>query len=258
MADAAPCAFEAIDNFRDFGGFSGRFGMVRMGRLFRSAHLARASAADLAVLSGLNLAAVIDLRRPTEREGAPNRLPDGFGGLALASDDGDRAQAPHIEFMLQGDLSDAAVERYLVGYYEQAPFEPRHRDLFARAFAVLARPGAAILVHCTAGKDRTGLLAALIRRALGAHDDDVLQDYLATNAATLTPARIVRAHKELLALTGFEPSLATIDGFLGVASRHLQAAFAAIDRRGGGLEPYLASLGVDSAAAERLRRNLIG
>ncbi len=164
MRTALVHTFEGIDNFRDFGGFAGRFGRVRPGRLFRSAHLAKASQADLRTLQTLGLAAVADLRRFTERERAPNRLPDGFSGLLIANDAGDRAEAPHIEFLRQGDLSDAAVERYLLAYYRQAPFEARHRDLFARVFAALGRLDGALLVHCTAGKDRTGLLAALVQR----------------------------------------------------------------------------------------------
>jgi protein tyrosine/serine phosphatase len=249
--------FGTIDNFRDFGGFAGRYGRVQGGRLFRSAHLAAASDTDLQLLAGLGLSAVADLRRPAEREKAPNRLPQGFRGQVIRNDGDDRAEAPHIEFLRQGDLGDAAVERFLVGYYREAPFEPRHRDLFARTFAALAEPDAVLLVHCTAGKDRTGLFAALAQKALGAHEDDVIQDYLATNAAMMTPPKLARARTELIALTGADPSQVVLKGFLGVDSRHLQAAFAEIDQRSGGLEPFLFELGLDRPSLDRLRRNLI-
>jgi protein tyrosine/serine phosphatase len=248
---------EGVDNFRDFGGQLGRFGRVRAGRLFRSAHWARATSGDLGRLASLDLVAVTDLRRPTERQRAPNRLPQGFRGRVIANDDGDRAEAPHVAFLRQGDLSDAAVERFLLDYYRQSPFEARHLDLFARTFQVLAQSDGAVLVHCTAGKDRTGLLAALVQRAAGVHRDDVLADYLATNAAMMTADRVEAARRDLMALTGAEPSPIMITGFLGVETRHLEAAFASIETRAGGLDAYLAALGVGPKAIDSVRARLI-
>ncbi len=85
-----------------------------------------------------------------------------------------------------------------------------------------------------------------------------MSDYLATDAAMLTPARIETARRELAAVTGGEPSQAMLTGFLGVEGRHLRAAFAEIDARASGLEPYLAQLGVGAAELERLRVRLVG
>jgi protein-tyrosine phosphatase len=256
MRTVEPLALAGIDNARDFGGFAGRYGVARTGRLLRSGHTARATGSDLGRLTQLGLSAVIDLRRPAERARDIARLPDGFAGPVIASDDGDRAEAPHIEFLGQGDLSDAAVERYLDGYYDRAPFEPHHLDLFIRAFAWLRETNGAVLIHCTAGKDRTGILAALVQRALGAAEDDVMDDYLRTNAVSLTPERVARAEVELRALTGKAPSRLILEGFLGVQPRRLHTTFAAIDREGG-LDAYLALLGLDGPGLERLRARLL-
>lgn len=248
-------ALHGVDNARDFGGFAGRYGRVASGRLLRSAHTARATTDDLRRLADLGLSTVVDLRRPTERAREAARLPDRFSGAVIMSDDGDRAEGPHVEFLRQGDLGDAAVERFLDGYYRRAPFEPRHLELFARAFSRLCEADGAMLIHCTAGKDRTGILAALIQHALGADEDDIMDDYLQTNAACLTPARVARAEAELAALTGRPASAAMIEGFLGVQPRRIQAAFAAIGRQGG-LSSYLARLGLDPPRLERLRARL--
>jgi protein-tyrosine phosphatase len=247
---------QGIDNARDFGGFTGRYGPAKTGRLLRSGHTAHATADDLRRLAGLGLSAVVDLRRPTERARDAARLPGGFAGPVIASDDGDRTEAPHIEFLRQGDLSDAAVERYLDNYYDHAPFDPRHLDLFTRAFAHLGQADGAVLIHCTAGKDRTGILAALVQRALGAAEDDVMDDYLRTNAVSLTPPRVARAEAELRALTGVDASRAMVEGFLGVQPQRLHTAFAAIDRQGG-LDAYLARLGLGAPGLERLRARLL-
>jgi protein-tyrosine phosphatase len=198
---------------------------------------------------------VVDLRRPTERGQQPSRWTT-FPGRLIASDEGDRAEGPHVEFLRQGDLSDAGVERYLSTYYREAPFEPRHRRLFSEAFAALADADGAILIHCTAGKDRTGLLAALILRALEVQGEDVLEDYLATNQVMLTPQRRARVRAALTSMIGQEPGEAILLGFMGVSARHLDMALAAIAAEGG-LAAYLSGLGVDADRLERIRSRLI-
>lgn len=248
--------FQGVANFRDFGGFSGRFGAVSTGLLLRSGHLAAATDPDLETLGGLALAAIVDLRRPSERAQAPNRFPPGFAGEVVACDAGDRRDSPHIEFLRQGDLSDDAVERYLIGYYREAFFEPRHREMFARSLALIPSLAGPMLVHCTAGKDRTGLLAALIQRVLGAHPDDVLADYLATNAQ-VSPERLAEGRRALAGLIGQDPSEAVLRGYLGVEARHLDAAFQELDRVCGGLDAYLQGLGVDAEAQDRVRRRMV-
>lgn len=248
MTSDRTIALAGVENFRDCG--------VVSGRLYRSGHLGNATAADLAALGRLDFAGIVDLRRLSERRQTPNRLPKGFAGQVVVCDDGDRRESPHIEFLRQGDLSDASVEAYLIGYYREALFEPRHRDLFARAFILIATAGGPVLVHCTAGKDRTGLLAALIQRLLGAGPAEVMKEYLATNAL-ITPQRLSVARASLAGLTGQTASEAMLKGYLGVDQRFLEAAFAEMDRRCGDLDGYLASLGVSADVQDQVRRRML-
>lgn len=235
-------AFSGIENFRDFGGFEGRHGSVREGLLLRSGHHASASDQDLALLDGLGIATIVDLRRPAERDGQPSRRSPGFRGAVLVSGLGGH-EGPHREFLNRGDLSDAAIARFLDEFYRTAPFDPAHLELFAGAFAALEEGN--LLIHCTQGKDRTGLLAALIQTALGADPDLVMAEFLKTNAVMLTESRIARMTMGLKAMTGAEPSAAAIRALLGVDASHLAAAFAAIDAQAGGIDAYLERLGVD-------------
>jgi protein tyrosine/serine phosphatase len=249
--------FEGVDNFRDFGGVPSSYGgRVVTGRLFRSAHLGAASIGDLRRLDALGIAVVADLRRTTERRHQPSRWTS-FKGRLICSDAGDRIEGPHIEFLRQGDLSDAGVERYLADYYRQAFFEPRHMAMFAETFAALDATGGALLVHCTAGKDRTGLLVALIQRALGVPPDAVMDEFLRTNAVMMTPERRAKVAASLTSLIGNAPSEAILRGFMGVSAAHLDLAFAAIGVQAGGLADYLAQLGVDDARVDRLRTKLL-
>jgi protein tyrosine/serine phosphatase len=242
-----------IENFRDFGDFAifgGR--RVRRGRLLRSANPAHATAADVKSLTDLRLQVVVDLRRRTERIAAPSHLAERVGASVIDCDRGDRGASPHLEFLQQGDLSGPAVEAYLLDYYRNAFFEPRHQELFARAFKALETIDGAILIHCSGGKDRTGLLAALIRTALGGAWDETLSDFRLTNRFTMTPGKIAAARSTLENLLGQPPGEAALKAFIGVWPHHLEAAFISLKLRRGSVQAYLNSLGVDRTQRSRL------
>src|SRR5690606_16029481 len=77
-------------------------------------------------------------------------------------------------------------------FYRSAPFEDAYLDLFARYFRALAEADGAVLVHCAAGKDRTGMLCALTHHIAGVHQDDIAADYLLTNDEARIERRIPR------------------------------------------------------------------
>lgn len=235
MRLVARYTFTGIENFRDFGGVACAGGHLPAGRLFRSAHLGGAQENDLKVLDSLGIATIIDLRRPSERARHPT--PGVLNGRVVANDDGDRTEAPHLAFLRQGDTSDAAVEAFLLNYYRGAPFDPRNKALFTRAFAALDK--GPMLIHCAAGKDRTGILAALIQFAAGVHPDDVTADFLESNDAMMTDANIARAGAQATQLLGHRPSDTVIRAMLGVEIRHLQAALQSIEGEAGSLGTYL-------------------
>lgn len=251
-------AYEAIENFRDFGGYgTGNGARIRPGRLFRSAHHALASDADLERLSALGLATVVDLRRPTERANQPSRRPAGWTGNVILNDLGDEAEPPHLAFLRQDDVSPATIQSYLHGYYRKAPMEERHVDLFSRALTTLAGLDAPILIHCTAGKDRTGMLAALIHLALGVHPDDVLADYVMTNEFTLTPVRMEATRQRLQEALGKPVPEEAVHAFLGVQAEHLETALNSIRAHHGSTDAYLASLGLGPREREQLAAHLL-
>jgi protein-tyrosine phosphatase len=239
MRSVSQYRFAGIENFRDFGGVPCSSGRLPTGRLFRSAHLGVADASDVTTLETLGIATIIDLRRASERARHP--APAQFLERIVASDDDDQAVAPHLEFLRQGDTTDAAVERFLLDYYRSAPFVPRHINLFTKAFSAF-REGP-VLIHCTAGKDRTGLLAALIQIAAGVHRDDVMADFLETNAVLMTDTNIARTTELARGLLGRDPSFAVIKAMLGVEARHLEAALAAIEAEAGSVVRFVSQLG---------------
>ena len=249
---------EAVDNARDYGDYATAAGRrVRPGLLFRTAHHARATDADLERMAGWRIGTVVDLRRPGERRHQPSRRPAGFAGsvIEVAHDDG--GEAPHLTFLKTADLTETSGRTFMTDTYRTMPFDPGHLDVFARYFRALGEGDGAVLIHCAAGKDRTGLLAALTHRLLGVHHDDLVEDYLLTNAAVDLSGRAPAIAKQLHAMTGRVASDAAVTAFLGVEAAYLEAAFAAMDERHGSVETYLEqALGVDAALHDRIAARL--
>lgn len=251
-------AFEAIDNFRDYGDYATAAGRrVRAGRLLRSGHHARASDADLERLKGFDLGAVIDLRRPGERRDQPSRRPDGFDALVIEGGIDDGADAPHIAFLKTEDLTPASGRRFMERTYRSLPFDASHIDVFSRYFHSLGDQDRPVLVHCAAGKDRTGFLAALTHHLLGVHRDDMVEDYLLTNTAVDLVGRAPSIARQLHKMTGRVASDDAVVAFLGVEPAYLEAAFAEVEARHGSLDAYLDQvLGVDAALRARIEARL--
>ena len=250
--------FDALDNFRDYGDYASAAGRrIAGGRLFRSAHHARASEADLARLAELGLAAVVDLRRPGERRDQPSRRPPGFSGLVIESDHDDGREAPHITFLKTADLTVDAGRRFMTETYRELPFEPAHLDLFTRYFRALAEADGPVLIHCAAGKDRTGLLAALTHHLLDVHPDDMIEDYLLTNTAVDLAGRAPAIARQLETMTGRPAAHDAVVAFLGVEPVYLETALAEAAARHGSLDGYLdQALGVDAALRDRIGERL--
>ncbi len=165
-------------NFRDLGGYPGRGGRrVRWRRLFRSNHLGSITDADITVLRGMGLKCAFDLRGAEERLPSMCRL-DGIAVHSLPIEPVTvaalRQRLASGAPLLPEDTAEIMRESYR-GYV-------RHNTASFRAlFAHLLEDRAPLVIHCTAGKDRTGFACALILNALGVPDDVIVEDYLLTN-----------------------------------------------------------------------------
>src|SRR5579864_1735164 len=252
--------FEAVENFRDFGDYPTAAGRrLKKGRLYRSASHGCATDADLEAIEALNLAVIVDLRRPGERERDPERRPTGFQGQIIENDQGEAdGDDPWWTFVRSCDLSEEAFRGYLLEYYREAPHKERHIDLFARYFQALANSEGPVLIHCAAGKDRTGILAALTHRLTGVHGDDIVEDYLLTNNPERIAARAPMVAQMISEATGRTATDAAVRAAIGVEAEYLAEAFAAIEAAHGSTEAYLERvLGVDAALREALEARLL-
>ena len=255
--------FDDLDNFRDFGNYDTAAGRrLKTGHLFRAGHQARASDADLERLRLLDIGAVVDLRRPGERRDQPSRRPAGFTGLVIEGGVDDGAEAPHITFLKTADLTPESGRRFMAKTYRTLPFDASHQDVFSRYFQALAdqaetSQNRAVVIHCAAGKDRTGFLAALTHHLLGVSRDDMVEDYLLTNTAVDLAGRAPGIARKLHEMTGRLASDDAVVAFLGVEAAYLEAAFAEVEARHGSVDTYLRdALGVDTARRDRIVERL--
>lgn len=248
-----------ISNFRDVGGCPTRDGRrVRAGRLFRSGHLGGASDEDLERLRELGIRTVIDFRGAQDEDAdGPARLPRGARRVRIPMSD--PASAPDIRDLLY--RSDAAgLERILGGGGAERMMCQAAAGLVTERcaeFGSLLRALAELhplpaLMHCSAGKDRTGWAASLVLLVLGVDEDDVIEHYLLSNEHRR------EENEQLLAnpRAGMDPEW--IRPFLEVRAEYLRAALAAAAERFGSFDRYVeVGLGVDDATLARLRAELI-
>ncbi|MGE4431301.1 MAG: tyrosine-protein phosphatase [Sphingobium sp.] len=249
-------ALHGIHNFRDYGGYSStEVGTLPLGRLYRSAQHLGGTAEDLAVVATLDLGAVVDLRSPSEREAAPCPRREGFAATVYRIHSASARAAPHLA--THADLRTAEDAREaLRRAYAAMPFSPSLIEGLRNYFASLADTGRTHLVHCMAGKDRTGLAVALLHTMLGVHPDDRLADYLMTDRIGNQESRIAAGARAVQAAF---PRLndAGVRVMMGVDPVYLDTAFAIITQRHGTLASYCADvLGVDRSRRQAIIASL--
>ncbi|WP_340645584.1 tyrosine-protein phosphatase [Phenylobacterium sp.] len=251
--------FEGIENFRDLGGYDTACGRgMKAGVVYRSANHGQATDADLAKMAQLGIATIVDLRRRRERDREPARRWPGFNGQVIENDI-EGVEIDWVEGLMAAERIDVAwFQADSMGFYHVAPHQPRHVDLFRRYFRALAESDGALVVHCAAGKDRTGLICALTHHIAGVHRDDTLTDYLLTNNEARMPARIDFLRTFILDLTG---KLVDDEALRQAASVHpdyLDHGLAAISESHGGIDRYLEEvLEVDSALRGKIEARIL-
>ena len=250
---------EGIANFRDYGGYATACGRgLKRGLLFRSGNHHRATDADLEALAGLGIAVIVDLRRTAEREGEPSRRWDGFSATVIDNDLPDQDK-PWEEMLKGADPTPEFFRSTSREWYRRAPFEPRLIDLYSRYFAALCEADGAVLVHCAAGKDRTGIIVALTHHLAGVHRDDLVEDYLLTNHA---PSRVTHAPnvaKLIARHTGRTPSDEAVQVAMGVQAEDLETALEVMEASHGSIDGYLErALGFDRTRRAAFEERFLG
>lgn len=256
-------ALPGIPNFRDAGGLA--TGRLRPGRVFRSAQLSPLTDEDSARLLDLDVRAVFDLRTSDEVQHRPDTLPGDLAATVLDV----LADRPHSGAAAVASLVTAKQDQTTIEDVNDAVSDGRAHDLMIETYRLLvslpsahsayrtllasiAHGEGASVIHCTAGKDRTGWAIAVLQRLSGASLDDVMADYLMSNA------EMEGAYRPMLdSFAAAGGDAASLSDMIFVRPEYLDAAVTLMHRVHGGLDDYLRTvLRLDSATIDALRRRL--
>ena len=243
-------------NFRDLGGYEAADGRtVRRRHLFRSDALFRLTEADAAQVRSLGVTTLIDFRTPDELE------QHGFGGMDHL--DAEHLHLPTIDTTRRVlDLTDdeaQEVARALVTAADAYMMMlDRGSNAYAEALRVVAASEAPVVFFCAAGKDRTGVFAAIVLGLLGVSDEDIVTDYALTH-------EVIEKIHILRTSTSSEEANERMSSYAHLIGEDLRNAYpasmqATIERlreRYGDWEGYATEIGVGPDVLEQLRARLL-
>ncbi len=261
MSDALPLSIgerrillSGAVNFRDIGGhLTADDHRVKRGMVFRSDHLSRLTVRDQQILQRLQFKVVCDLRTVREQQRAPDLLPpdSAIRLLPLPVQAGGFDPATAMDRLRAGDTDWLSIDFFIALYQ-------RYLDdcgpIWGKVFRLIASPDNLPLVfHCTGGKDRTGICAALLFKTLGVQEESILRDHDQSNACNAE--RLQSIYDEFAAL-GIGPEKAA--PFLQASIERLVAMLDHLHKKYGTIEDYLHSkAGIDEATISALRSRLL-
>ncbi|WP_159979020.1 MULTISPECIES: tyrosine-protein phosphatase [unclassified Novosphingobium] len=244
-------ALEGAHNFRHVAGWrTGDGRTVAPGRLYRASSLHTLTDADHDKLAPLGIDLVVDLRSRMERDAFPSRWATRPGTVWTGAEGSANADLTRMMRLDNVGLSDfrAAMRKVY------ADFTQDLAEALTSLFSALLAQGSegAVLIHCAAGKDRTGFVTAMLLRALGVVEDDVSADYLLTNATYARAFAAFAGDHRLAELEAGIPGAAQV--MLGAHTEYLASADAVLLERWGSFEHYLAAAcGLDDRGRARLQ-----
>jgi protein-tyrosine phosphatase len=247
---------EGAPNFRDIGGYATDDGKhVKWGRVFRSNTLGKLTPADAKRVGELHLAAVVDLRTEEERKQSPDVWNERPKDVYESPKD---TLAPVMRVVLRGAGTADGARAGIREFYSRMPDE--YRSEYAAFFHRIAAGDVPILVHCTAGKDRTGVAIAVLLRSVGVSRETAVADYQLTDH--FVPASSMVKHSAAPIGAAAQGTLESLPEESRLAlwqssPDYIGAAFDSIDREYGSVDAYLTrGLGLTGAELTAIRHNL--
>lgn len=243
-------------NFRDLGGYPTTDGhTVKWHRLIRTGSLARLDQADLKYLESIPVKVDIDLRAPDEISAAPDHVPATAKYYQLPVFAADETDASHSdeEIAKQMQQPGNGYHHMLDVYRRMATIDSAKKAYQAMFKLLLEEPDGAVLYHCTAGKDRTGMASFLILSALGVDQEIIREDYLLTN--TVTQAFRDKWLQSMRDKGASEELVTNRAALASVAPDYLNTAIKTINENYGNVDHYLHDhLGLTNADLTQLRQ----
>ena len=250
-------ALQGVENVRDLGGIAvGDGRMVAHGLFFRGAHLGNITESDHQALFGARgICCVIDLRCGWEREAKPPISVQGVNHQHIPFYDLAKVGIEYTEPGAGTKVVGRAVACNPLRFYPSLvnPLTVKQMREAVRCIFSHACERQPVLWHCSGGKDRAGVLSALVLKVLGASDEDVLEDYLLTNESR--DKRYDQLFARFLRLADGDEALAhELVTSHRARPETLAAFYAAVDERCGSMERFIRQqLGINADMRARIR-----
>lgn len=239
----------SILNFRDAGGLrTVGGGTMRKGLIYRSANPDKVNQKDITNLKGLRIKTIVDLRDPSEFSSGKAEIPGiEILNIPLKFESVTRQR---LMPLLKRKYDPDEIDRVLNGIYVE--IVDAMRPVFSTIAAMIPEPdNTPMLIHCQAGKDRTGILIALLQMIADVDREEIIRDYLTSNDSILPHFKRRLKLRKILTL-GFFPS----EAVLYAVEQKREDILTVIDRvenHYGGIKEYLSGTGYDTSQINKLR-----
>jgi len=241
-------ALEGAVNFRDLGGYvTTDYRRIAMRRIYRAGDISKLTDADMDELKRRKIYTVVDFRGENEVADAPDRLLPGADYLLLSAGSG------NITDLTEFVKGYASGREAMVAFYSDVSvFVEKYRPFFMKL--LMLPDTSAMVFHCAAGKDRTGIAAALLLYAFDVPMETIMADYVATNLYRKTENEVIINY--LVSEQGMDHQMAV--EIMDANPLYLESAFNAIKRKYGSVNLFLyRELGMDETARYRLREKFL-
>lgn len=245
-------AVKGIANLRNVSGITNTEGKkLKSGLIYRSANLHGLKPKRYDDFEALGIKQVIDLRTPAEIAKSPDNIPPGvdYVNLAAFEDKGDQLQQAR-KLVLHGEVTRIDAENRMLDFYKTYAVE--RPEVIRDIVHLVLEADAPLLYHCTAGKDRTGIITALVLKVLKFDDATIYNDYLNSNnlRKNIVYKRLKLAKKAHIIYPKLD--VGVLEKLSWIESSYLKATFDVIEQQYGSVDNYIHEiLQIDEAQRQR-------